>query len=121
MIRPVNIDENLASIQSDAAKQRAQLDGRGQLSATSRPDASESLHDAPVRLPQDQLMRLTPWSCLSIHAGLARRCNHAVITSPKSYPVELNAAEGVFYQIPADGRLNEMDARPSLAAKESAA
>lgn len=53
MIRPTEIQADLASVQADAAKVRALLDERGQLSVTARPGASEPLLDALGWLPED--------------------------------------------------------------------
>lgn len=52
MIRPTDIEQDLAGVRADVAAVRSLLDKHGQLSITSRPGATEPLFDALGWLPE---------------------------------------------------------------------
>ncbi len=68
------------------------------------------LHSLPFAWGRTRLMRMPPKSCLSIHADPTRRYHYAITTNPDAYIVALKDNTGVFYHIPADGHLYQMDA-----------
>ncbi len=80
------------------------------VNAEFRGTAIESfLATLPFPWGRTRLMRLPPKSCLSIHADPSRRFHYAITTNPDAYVVAVEGNAGVFYHIPADGCLYEMD------------
>ncbi len=76
-----------------------------------RGTAIEALLDKlPFRFGRTRLMRMAPKSCLSIHADPTARYHYAIVTNPGCYLVEMDERGGIFYHIPADGRLYHMEA-----------
>ena len=73
----------------------------------------------PFKYGRTRLMRMRPKSCLSIHADPAPRYHLALSTNPACYIIGVSGAEGLFYHIPADGRLYEMDAHKMHTAMNS--